>query len=192
MIFNSLTYLIFLTIVLYGYWKLNRKNRLYLIFISSLLFYSFWRIEFTFLILFSVLVDYYASIWIYSETSKLKRKFLLFFSLSINFTLLAFFKYYYFISDNVNYLFKIFGFDLGLPVLNIILPIGISFYTFQSVSYTIDVFRKNIKPEKEFIGINSDISESSNDEEDNENESPGEEISIEKKEDKFVDPTRIK
>ena len=111
MIFNSLTYLIFLTIVLYGYWKLNRKNRLYLIFISSLLFYGFWRFEFTFLILFSVLVDYYASIWIYSETSKLKRKFFLFFSLSINFTLLAFFKYYYFISDNVNYLFKIFGFD---------------------------------------------------------------------------------
>lgn len=151
MIFNSLTYLIFLTIVLYGYWKLNRKNRLYLIFISSLLFYGFWRFEFTFLILFSVLVDYYASIWIYSEKSKLKRKFFLFFSLSINFTLLAFFKYYYFISDNVNYLFKIFGFDSSLPVLNIILPIGISFYTFQSVSYTIDVFRKNIKPEKEFI-----------------------------------------
>jgi D-alanyl-lipoteichoic acid acyltransferase DltB (MBOAT superfamily) len=151
MIFNSFSFLIFLTIFLFAYWNLNRKNRLYLIFISSLLFYSFWRIEFIFLILFSVLVDYYASIWIYSEISKLKRQIILLISLSINFSLLAFFKYYYFISDNVNYLLKIFDFNLSLPLLNIILPIGISFYTFQSVSYTIDVFRKKIKPEKEFI-----------------------------------------
>ena len=151
MIFNSFSYLIFLTIFLFGYWSLNRKNRLYLIFISSLLFYGFWRIEFIFLMLFSVLVDYYASILIYSEKSKLKRKIILLISLSINFSLLAFFKYYFFISDNVNFLLKIFDFNSSLPLLNIILPIGISFYTFQSVSYTIDVFRKKIKPEKEFI-----------------------------------------
>jgi len=151
MIFNSLSYLFFLTIVVFGYWRLNRKNRLYLIFISSLLFYGFWRIEFVFLILFSVLVDYYSSILIYSEISKLKRKIILLISLSINFSLLDFFKYYYFISDNLNYLLKIFNFNSSLPLLNIILPIGISFYTFQSVSYTIDVFRKKIKPEKDFI-----------------------------------------
>ena len=123
MIFNSLSYLFFLTIVVFGYWRLNRKNRLYLIFISSLLFYGFWRIEFVFLILFSVLVDYYSSILIYSEISKLKRKIILLISLSINFSLLAFFKYYYFISDNLNYLLKIFNFNSSLPLLNIILPI---------------------------------------------------------------------
>ncbi len=104
-----------------------------------------------FLMLFSVLVDYYASIWIYLEKSKLKKRIILFISLFINFSLLAFFKYYYFISENVNFLLKILGFNSNLPLLNIILPIGISFYTFQSVSYTIDVFRKKIKPEKEFV-----------------------------------------
>jgi D-alanyl-lipoteichoic acid acyltransferase DltB (MBOAT superfamily) len=115
------------------------------------LFYSFWRIEFIFLILFLVLVNFYASIWIYSEITKLKRQIILFISLCINLSLLAFFKYYYFISYNIGYLLKIFGFNTGLPLLNIVLPIGISFFTFQSVSYIIDVFRKKSRPEKNFI-----------------------------------------
>jgi len=151
MTFNSINFLIFLTIVIIGYWKFNRKNRIYLIFLSSLLFYSFWRIEFTLLMMFSVLVAYYFSIWIYLEKSKFKKKIIFYISLFINFSLLAFFKYYYFISENLNFLFKIFGFDANLSILNVILPVGISFYTFQSVSYIIDVFRKKIKPEKEFV-----------------------------------------
>jgi D-alanyl-lipoteichoic acid acyltransferase DltB (MBOAT superfamily) len=151
MIFNSFVFLIFLVIFLLGYWSFDRKNRLILIFIASLLFYGFWRVEFLFLLLFTIFVNYLSSIFITIQKSQKKKKIILIICLFFNFSLLVFFKYYYFITDNFNYLFKFFRFEINLPILNIILPIGISFYTFQSVSYIIDVFSKKIKHEKNFI-----------------------------------------
>ena len=151
MIFNSFTFLIFLAIFLFGYWFLGRKKRLLLIFCASLVFYGFWRLEFVFLLLFSVLVNYYSSIFISIEKSYTKRKIILVLSLFVNFGLLIFFKYYYFVAVNAHYLLAFLGFDANLPILNITLPIGISFYTFQSVSYIIDVYNRKIRPEKEFI-----------------------------------------
>jgi len=151
MLFNSFTFFVFLIIFISGYWFLNRKIRLYLIFSSSLAFYGFWRVDFLFLILLSVLINYFSSLFFEKTQSKSKRKIVLLFSLLSNFGLLAFFKYYYFISENINFIFKIIGSEMNIPYYNIILPLGISFYTFQSVSYTIDVFNKNIKAEKEFI-----------------------------------------
>ena len=151
MIFNSFTFLFFLIIFLLSYWFLNKNSRLFLVFFSSLLFYGFWRLEFIFLVLFSITVNYYSSIYISSKKFISKKKILLSINLIINFGLLAFFKYYYFISDNLNYLFKFFEINFHLPIINILLPIGISFYTFQSASYVIDVYNKKIEPEKNFI-----------------------------------------
>ena len=142
MLFNSFTFFVFLIIFISGYWFLNRKIRLYLIFSSSLAFYGFWRVEFLSLILLSVLINYFSSLFFEKTQSKSKRKIVLLFSLLSNLGLLAFFKYYYFISENINFIFNIIGSQINIPYYNIILPLGISFYTFQSVSYTIDVFSK--------------------------------------------------
>ena len=151
MIFNSFSFLIFLTIFLLLYWSLNLKFRLILIFISSLIFYGFWRIDFIPLLLFSVLVDFFASKKIYqTKIRKNKKKFLLL-SLFINIGLLVFFKYFYFIHDSTSQLFSLVGINVIPFEYKILLPIGISFYTFQSISYTIDVYRNNIKPEKNLL-----------------------------------------
>ena len=151
MIFNSFSFLIFLTIFLLLYWSLNLKFRLILIFISSLIFYGFWRIDFIPLLLFSVFVDFFASKKIYqTKIRKNKQKFLLL-SLFINIGLLVFFKYFYFIHDSTSQLFSLIGVNVIPFEYKILLPIGISFYTFQSISYTIDVYRNQIKPEKNLL-----------------------------------------
>ncbi len=151
MIFNSFSFLIFLTVFLLLYWSLNLKFRLILIFISSLIFYGFWRIDFIPLLLFSVFVDFFASKKIYqTKIRKNKKKFLLL-SLFINIGLLVFFKYFYFIHDSTSQLFSFVGVNVIPFEYKILLPIGISFYTFQSISYTIDVYRNQIKPEKNFL-----------------------------------------
>ena len=151
MIFNSFSFLIFLTVFLLLYWSLNLKFRLILIFISSLIFYGFWRIDFIPLLLFSVFVDFFASKKIYqTKIRKNKKKFLLL-SLFINIGLLVFFKYFYFIHDSTSQLFSLVGINVIPFEYKILLPIGISFYTFQSISYTIDVYRNQIKPEKNLL-----------------------------------------
>ncbi len=151
MIFNSFSFLILLVIFLLLYWNLNLKFRLILIFISSLIFYGFWRIDFIPLLLFSVFIDFFASKKIYqTKIKKNKKKFLLL-SLIINLGLLAFFKYFYFIHDSTSQLFSLLGINVIPFEYKILLPIGISFYTFQSISYTIDVYRNHIKPEKNIL-----------------------------------------
>ena len=103
MIFNSLTFLIFLTTVVIAYWFLNTKYRLWLIFLSSLTFYSFWRIEFVFLVLFSTVLDYFIARKVGSleNNDNIKRKRFLLLSIVVNLGLLIYFKYSYFIVDNL-------------------------------------------------------------------------------------------
>ncbi|MCA9994190.1 MAG: MBOAT family protein [Anaerolineales bacterium] len=113
-------------------------------------FYGFWRIEFVPVMLLSTIVDYFVSLQIPKAKQKNKKK-LLYASLFINFGLLFYFKYLIFFSENAIGLANLLGADLRPLTLNIILPLGISFYTFQTVSYTIDVYREHIKPEKDFI-----------------------------------------
>ena len=151
MIFNSFSFFFFLILVLIFYWNFNLKNRLLLIFFSSLIFYGFWKIEFIPVLLFSIFIDFFASKKIHNTKSKkLKKKYLIF-SIFTNLSLLGFFKYFYFLYDNGSNLLSLFGVDL-LPIeFKILLPIGISFYTFQSISYTVDVYRKKIKPENNFL-----------------------------------------
>tara|TARA_Y100000590_G_scaffold2860_1_gene3780 strand:- start:1021 stop:2481 length:1461 start_codon:yes stop_codon:yes gene_type:complete len=151
MIFNSYSFVLFFILVLIFYWNLNLKYRLILLFFSSLTFYGFWKIEFIPVLLFSVFIDYFASKKIYLLKTRSQKKKYLFLSIFSNLTLLGFFKYFYFIYENTSKVMALFGVETIPLEIKILLPIGISFYTFQSISYTVDVYRGLIKPEKNFI-----------------------------------------
>ncbi len=152
MIFNSLTFLLYLSIIVVLYWILPKKSRLWMIFLGSITFYGFWRWEFLSIVLLSTILDYFISLELdKTPDDKRKRKGLLIVSLVLNLGLLVFFKYTYFIVDNLNWVFGIFGSDRDIGVMEIILPLGISFYTFQTISYTIDVYRGHARAEKSFV-----------------------------------------
>jgi len=147
MFFNSLTYLIFLFLAVSIYWLSARKFRVFILVALSCIFYGFWRWDFLLLILFSTVLDYSISLLIFKNNNNdFKRKILLIVSVSSNLLLLGYFKYLYFIVDNINFFIN--G-EISLP--NIILPFGISFYTFETISYTTDVYRRLIKPEKNLL-----------------------------------------
>ena len=147
MIFNSITFLLFLSSVVLLYWTLPRQPRLLLIFISSLIFYGFWKFEFIFVMLFSVVVDFFLAKKIYvSKNIKF-----LYLSIFINLSLLFYFKYLIFFANSSIGFLNLFGLEVDLIFLKIILPLGISFYTFQTISYVVDVYRGFIKPEKNFL-----------------------------------------
>ena len=151
MAFNSLTYLSLLALVVFIFWQIPHKLRYYLIFLSSLIFYGFWRIDFIFLLLFSTISTWFLTNIIHNKKIKKEQKKFLVFTLSINLGILFIFKYLIFFSENAIGILNLIGGSFGYLSLKIILPLGISFYTFQSISYTIDVYRKIIKPEKNFI-----------------------------------------
>jgi alginate O-acetyltransferase complex protein AlgI len=161
MLFNSIDFAIFLPIVFVLYWFLTGKNlklQNALIVAASYLFYGWWDKRFLTLILFSTLVDYAIGRQLRDEKNQNKRKILLFASISVNLGFLGFFKYYNFFLDNFVTAFTFFGQDIQSSSLNIILPVGISFYTFQTLSYTIDVYRRNLEPTKDFIAFSAFVS----------------------------------
>lgn len=153
MLFNSVTFLIFFASVATVSWFLPRTPRLYLLFISSLIFYGFWRYEFIFLMMASVIIDYFIALKIYKSTYQKIKKLLLIVSVCCNLGFLLFFKYLFFFAENFSGLASLFGIEIQIDTFfyNIILPLGISFYTFQTISYTVDVYRGFIKAEKEFV-----------------------------------------
>ena len=151
MIFNSLTYLFFLAAFAVLYWRLPRQPRLFLIFAGSLLFYGFWRFEFIAILFLSIGTDYLAALGMSRTTVPWKRRFLLFVSLSVNLGLLVAFKYLHFVVSSVNGVSAALGLNEIPLTLQLVLPLGISFYTFQSISYTVDVYRGFIRPERNFI-----------------------------------------
>jgi len=149
MIFNSLSYILLLFLVVIFYWLLPYRARLILIFTSSLVFYGFWKIAFIPILLISVFIDWWIAQKIY-KCSK-KKNFFLYISLATNLGLLFYFKYLIFFANNAIGFANILGFEIDLIALNIILPLGISFYTFQTISYTVDVYRGFRKPVKDLI-----------------------------------------
>lgn len=156
MIFNSIDFFIFLPIVFSLYWfvfKNNLKLQNLLIVISSYIFYGWWDWRFLSLILFSTLVDYFVGIGLKTENNESKRKLLLWISITVNLGLLGFFKYYNFFVNSFADAFTFFGSSLNVNTLNIILPVGISFYTFQTLSYSIDIYKKKLEPTSDFIGF---------------------------------------
>lgn len=151
MIFNSVTYLLFLAAAVCLFWLLPTRQRLWMIFTASLVFYGFWRPEFLAVMLFSAATDYFVARQIEATEYIVKRRLWLAVSLTVNLGLLFYFKYLLFVVDNATAVMRIFGTEIESPVLNIVLPLGISFYTFQTISYTVDVYRKFIPAERDFI-----------------------------------------
>jgi D-alanyl-lipoteichoic acid acyltransferase DltB (MBOAT superfamily) len=151
MIFNSVTYLIFLALFIPLYWWLQDRPRLWLIFAGSLLFYGFWRYEFILVMLGSICVDYWMARLIDGAGGGRRRKLLLAVTLSLNLGLLCFFKYALFLADNANTLAALLGIAQIPLAMKIILPLGISFYTFHSMSYVFDVYRGFTRAQRDFL-----------------------------------------
>jgi D-alanyl-lipoteichoic acid acyltransferase DltB (MBOAT superfamily) len=149
-IFNSLTFLVFLLLVVTLFWALPRRPRLWMLFLGSLVFYGFWRVEFLSVMLLSTVIDYWAAGRIGATEDRRRKRLYLGVSLSVNLGLLFYFKYLIFFAENATGLLQALGFDVAPPAWSIILPLGISFYTFQTLSYTIDVYRGFIQPERNF------------------------------------------
>jgi alginate O-acetyltransferase complex protein AlgI len=148
MLFNSLQFLIFLPIVAVLYFALSHKYRWILLLAASYYFYMGWKAEYAILIIATTLIDYSAGRLIGAAKNPKNKKYLLWISLAVNLGLLGFFKYFNFFTVSLTELFEIFHLNWQLPAYQILLPVGISFYTFQSLSYTIDVYRGKIEPEK--------------------------------------------
>src|SRR5262245_35387125 len=141
MLFNSVSYLVFLTLAAAVFWLLPPPRRIWLLLAASIVFYGFWRPEFILLIVFSAYVDYVLAQKIGDEAQPGRRQFWLALSLATNLGLLGYFKYTYFVLGNVAALGGLLGRDWAFDPGLIILPLGISFYTFLSISYTVDVYR---------------------------------------------------
>lgn len=153
MLFNSLHFALFFLIfyILYLAFQHKWQNRILLA--ANLVFYAFWDWRFLSLIAASIAFNYYLGLKIDASENQNKRKALLVVSIFLNLAMLGFFKYYNFFAGSLKGLFHIFGLSLDMPTLNIILPLGISFYTFQAMSYTIDIYRRVIKATKSFLDL---------------------------------------
>lgn len=161
MLFNSIDFAIFLPIVFILYWFVVNKNlklQNLLIVVASYIFYGWWDWRFLSLILFSTIVDYLIGRKLRVVENQNKRKILLWTSIAVNLGFLGFFKYYNFFVDNFVTAFSFFGTEINVNSLHIILPVGISFYTFQTLSYTIDVYRRKLEPTKDFIAFSAFVS----------------------------------
>lgn len=160
MLFNSIDFLIFLPTVFVMYWFVLKPIKLQniLILVSSYIFYGWWDWRFLSLIFLSTFVDYAIGLKLSKTEDKNRRKQLLWMSLLFNLGMLGFFKYYNFFIDNWVEVWAGLGLTMHRSSLNIILPVGISFYTFQTLSYTIDVYRKKIDATNNFIAFASFVS----------------------------------
>lgn len=156
MLFNSIDFAIFLPIVFLIYWGIVNKSikvqNLFIIFVSYI-FYGWWDWRFLFLIAISTLVDFFVGIGLKKYNSHRKRKALLLLSILTNIGILLFFKYYNFFVDTFVDVFSLFGKEISVHSLLIILPVGISFYTFQTLSYSIDVYTRKMTPTSDFFAF---------------------------------------
>lgn len=161
MLFNSVDFAVFLPVVFIIYWYILIKRlafqNLFLV-AASYFFYGWWDWRFLSLIFFSTIVDYTVGMRLVKVNTPSKRKILLLTSIVVNLGFLGFFKYYNFFLDNFIAAFSFFGTEIKASSLNIILPVGISFYTFQTLSYTIDIYRRKIEPTKNFIAFTAFVS----------------------------------
>lgn len=160
MIFTSLTFVIFYFLFFFVYWGLRKNIKLQVSFLlfSSYVFYGWWDYRFLSLLFFSSYVDYLVGKLLYLQTNLRKRKLLLAVSLVLNLGLLFIFKYYNFFVDSFSVLLDSLSIRHSKPTLNWILPVGISFYTFQTLSYTVDIYKKKLNPTNNLIEFLSFVS----------------------------------
>jgi len=148
MLFNSLQFLIFFPIVVTIFFLLPQKRRWILLLIASYYFYMCWKVEYIVLIIISTLIDYFVAQQMDKLKEKAKKKKWLYLSLISNLGILFGFKYFNFINENVQSFFDHFNVFYNVPAFELLLPVGISFYTFQTLSYTIDVYNGKTKAQK--------------------------------------------
>lgn len=154
MLFNSLNFLIFLPIVFLLYWfatKRELKLQNILLLVSSYFFYACWDFRFLFLLIFSTLLDYYTGIKMSESKNQNSKKFWFWLSICVNLGFLGVFKYYNFFAESFTYALSNLGLQVNPWTLKVILPVGISFYTFHGLSYVIDIYKDSIKAERNFI-----------------------------------------
>ena len=154
MLFNSIEFFVFLPLVFLLYWimqkqKLSLQNGLLLV--ASYYFYACWDWRFLFLLMFSTGLDYLAGLMMQQTKNESNRKFWFWLTISVNIGFLGVFKYYNFFVDSFAELLSGLGFQVHFWTLNVILPVGISFYTFHGLSYVIDIFKRRIEPEHNFV-----------------------------------------
>ena len=151
MLFNSVIYFVFLTIAVLIYWRLAWRQQNVFLLIASYIFYGYWDWRFLSLMWASTLVDFFCAKIIAASDDKIKRRSLLTLSLVLNFGFLGFFKYFNFFIDSASVGLESMGIHVPMKVLAIVLPPGISFYTFQAVAYIVDVYFKKLEPSKNLI-----------------------------------------
>jgi alginate O-acetyltransferase complex protein AlgI len=158
MLFNSIDFALFLPVVFVLYWFVFKNSLKYqnlLVVAASYVFYGWWDWRFLGLIIFSTILDFFIGKSLAKTTHELNRKLLLYTSVAVNLGFLGIFKYFDFFVSNFIDAFSLFGVELSAGSLNIILPVGISFYTFQTLSYSIDVYRRKLKHTDDFIAFSA-------------------------------------
>lgn len=154
MIFNSFEFMFFLPLVFFLYWFAARGNVKWqniLLLVASYFFYACWDWRFLFLLIFSTVLDYSTGLMMHDAPSQGRRKFWFWLSIIVNLGFLGVFKYYNFFAESFAELVRGFGFSADPATLDIILPVGISFYTFHGLSYVIDIYKGRIEPERNFV-----------------------------------------
>lgn len=150
MLFNSLSFAVFLPIVFILYWAIPHKWRWIVLFVSSYYFYMSWNVRYVLLILFTTFISYICAIGLDRAKSKRTKKIMIVSTLIASLGCLFFFKYFNFVSASIAELLGLFTLQAHSVTLNLLLPVGISFYTFQTLGYVIDVYRGDVRAEKHF------------------------------------------
>ncbi|GAA5128588.1 MBOAT family protein [Luteolibacter yonseiensis] len=145
MVFNSIAFLVFLAIVLTFYYRLRHRAQNVLLVVASYVFYGWWDWRFLGLLLFTTFFDYWCALRLEATSDPSRKKGFLAFSMALNLGVIGVFKYFDFFAEGLADILNTFGMRADLPTLHVILPLGISFYTFLSMSYTIDVYRRELK-----------------------------------------------
>lgn len=161
MLFNSLSFIIFLPIVFLLYWLVTKKSlkaQNILLLLASYYFYGCWDWRFLFLLAFSTFLDYFTGLKIFNSGSEANRRIWLWISVVVNLGFLGLFKYYNFFVGSFAQALETFGLKPNVPMLSIILPVGISFYTFHGLSYVFDIYYKRIKPTTNFVNYSLFVS----------------------------------
>jgi alginate O-acetyltransferase complex protein AlgI len=154
MLFNTLNFSFFLPVTFILYWSVSKKSlniQNLIVLSASYFFYACWDWRFLFLLIFSTFLDYFSGIKIEESGNQKTKKRWFWFSILMNLSFLGFFKYYNFFIDSFTELISLFGFKVNFWTLKILLPVGISFYTFHGLSYVIDIYKGRIKSEKNLI-----------------------------------------
>jgi alginate O-acetyltransferase complex protein AlgI len=160
MVFNTLVFAVFFVIVFSMYWMLRHSLRMQnlLLFVASSFFYGWWDWRFLFLMYFTIVLDFLVGLGLERQTDQRKRRLLLILSITANLTVLGFFKYFNFFIESATELLHVLGMNPHPVVLRIVLPVGVSFYTFQSISFVIDVYHRELKAPRSLLNYAAYVS----------------------------------